>query len=103
MAHVHNLPNTVRNPTMLESMGQKVQQEAEVFVCTSLHSPRGPTVMCYTNLNYDLRYTYYNHFSSQEILLHMCLLGYQKYVLELRSLIEDYLRHMPVQSMILPS
>ena len=45
MAHVHNLPNTVRNPTMLESMGQKVQQEAEVFVCTSLHSPRGPNVL----------------------------------------------------------
>ena len=30
MAHLHNIPCTVRIPTMLESIGQKVQQGAEI-------------------------------------------------------------------------
>ena len=30
MAHLHNLPQNIRNPTMLENIGQKVQQGAEI-------------------------------------------------------------------------
>ena len=30
MAHLHNLPHNIRNPTMLESIGQQVQQGAEI-------------------------------------------------------------------------
>ena len=30
MAHLHNIPRNIRNPTMLESIGQKVQQGAEI-------------------------------------------------------------------------
>ena len=30
MAHLHNLPHNVRNPSTLESIGQKVQQGAEI-------------------------------------------------------------------------
>ena len=30
MAHLHNIPRNVRNPTMLENIGQKVQQGAEI-------------------------------------------------------------------------
>ena len=30
MAHLHNLPQNIRTPTMLESIGQKVQQGPEI-------------------------------------------------------------------------
>ena len=30
MAHLHNIPRNIRNPTMLESIGQTVQQGAEL-------------------------------------------------------------------------
>ena len=31
MAHLYNLPQNIRNPTMLENVGQKVQQGAEIL------------------------------------------------------------------------
>ena len=31
MAHLHNLPQNIRNPSMLENIGQKVKTGAEIM------------------------------------------------------------------------